>query len=182
MKYDINRLIHALHGLYLKISAFNLLKRINCYRNNTCSTLNSDISNPLEKHINKLAEESKQGIASSNITIRSSTEVESQETKKNKKPLTRLKKILGGLTRYFKMSARKIESNQYMSDRLKASTWDHIHTALMQARNGGVTTARLHADIANQALKEAGHYMSEENYKEFFNEVKAELNKLDNIK
>jgi hypothetical protein len=41
-----------------------------------------------------------------------------------------------------------------------------------------VTTATLHADIANTALKEAGWFMSETTYLEFLAEVKAEFDAL----
>ena len=109
-------------------------------------------------------------------------EVKPENINKAKSQPTGLKKMLGGLARHFKKSARKKESDQYMGEKLKTSTWTHIHTALMQARNGQATTAKLHADIANQALKEAAHYMSEQDYKAFFAEVETELNKLEEIK
>ena len=58
-----------------------------------------------------------------------------------------------------------------MGEKLKKSTWSHIHTATLQARQGSLSNAKMHAGIANDALKEAAHYMSEEDYKVFCDEV-----------
>ena len=68
-----------------------------------------------------------------------------------------------------------------MGKKLKDSTWSHIHTALMQARKGDVSTAKLHADIANGALKEAAHYMSEADYKLLCSEVEKSFEELENL-
>ena len=52
------------------------------------------------------------------------------------------------------------------------------HTALRYAHQGDVRTARLHADIANNAQKEAAFYMSEEEYQAFSQEVHEQLEAL----
>lgn len=62
-----------------------------------------------------------------------------------------------------------------LSKKLKESTWNHIHTALRLARQGEAGTARLHLDIASQALKEAAHYMSREEHIAFTVEVEEKL-------
>ena len=66
-----------------------------------------------------------------------------------------------------------------MGEKLKYSTWSHIHTSTLQARQGNLSNAKMHAKIANNALKEAVHYMSEEDYKVFCNEVAKEFEELD---
>ena len=58
-----------------------------------------------------------------------------------------------------------------MGEKLKHSTWSHIHTATLQARQGSLKNAKMNATIANDAFKEAAHYMSEEDYKAFCIEV-----------
>ena len=70
-----------------------------------------------------------------------------------------------------KIFKSKLAPDPYMGDKLKDSAWSHIHTALLHARQGEAITAKLHADIANEALKEAAHYMSEEDYKVLCEEV-----------
>ena len=65
-----------------------------------------------------------------------------------------------------------------MGERLKSSTWSHLHLASMEARRGDAVAAKVHADIANQALKEAAHYMSDDEYKKFSGEVAQIINNI----
>ena len=71
-------------------------------------------------------------------------------------------------------------SNPYMGEKLKESTWSHLHAAQLHARQGNIDNAKLHAGIANDALKEAAHYMSEDDYKDLCDEVAMVFKKLDN--
>jgi hypothetical protein len=65
-----------------------------------------------------------------------------------------------------------------LSKKLKQSTWNHIHTALRLARQGEARNAKLHLDIASQALKEAAHYMSREEHIAFTVEVQEKLGEI----
>ena len=174
--HETNKLIHALHDLFLKVSNFELVKRISSYRHKSASGL--DISAPLSKHIDKLVVENKRTISQlpNAVTNRSYTEHEFQKIVSASSQSSRLKKKLDGLARHYKKSAGKTESAQYMGERLKSSTWSHLHVASMEARRGDAVAAKIHADIANQALKEAAHYMSDEEYKVFCGEVNKVVN------
>ena len=66
-----------------------------------------------------------------------------------------------------------------MGENLKDSTWSHIHTAMLHARQGNVINAKLHARIANDALKQAAHYLSEEDYKVLCEELTKVFKKLE---
>ena len=70
-------------------------------------------------------------------------------------------------------------NDPYLGEKLKDSTWSHIHAAQLQARQGNTINAKLHAGIANDALKEAAHYMSDKDYKDLCNEVTAIFKKLE---
>ena len=70
-------------------------------------------------------------------------------------------------------------SDPYMGEKLKESTWSHIHAAQLQARQGNINNAKLHAGIANDALKEAAHYMNEDDYKVLCDEVAMVFKKLE---
>ena len=63
--------------------------------------------------------------------------------------------------------------------KLKISTWEHIHTSIRYARKGNRQSAKLHADIAASAIKEAAHYMPKEEYQTFIAEVNKEVASLD---
>ena len=173
---ETNTLIHALHDLFLKVSNFELVKRVSAYHHKSVSAL--DISAPLSKHIDKLVVENrrtKSRVANA-VTSRSSAERKLQKIVSASSKPSRLNKMLDGLARHYKRSAGKTESNQYMGERLKSSTWSHLHVASMEARRGNVAAAKIHADIANQALKEAVNYMSDEEYEVFSGQVNKVVN------
>ena len=186
IKHGINRLSHALHELYYKLCDMDLRKRMSLYHRNTGTTTPPDIPASLTKQIDKLAPASK---PSSSATInavasaaaaRSSKRATKPDNSKQLKQQHRwLNKVVSGIIRPKKIFTSKTASNQYMGDKLKDSTWSHIHTALLQARQGDVSNAKLHADIANTALKEAANYMSEEDYKVLCAEVAKAFKELE---
>jgi len=83
-----------------------------------------------------------------------------------------------GLGRYFKSARTAVVLDPELSKKLKKSAWNHIHTAFRLARQGEARTAKLHLDIASQALKEAAHYMSREEHIAFTVEVEEKLGEI----
>jgi hypothetical protein len=66
-----------------------------------------------------------------------------------------------------------------VGEKITSRALEHMNKALLLARKGDRANARLHADIANSAVKEAARYMSEGEYREFVNMVKERLNKFE---
>ena len=66
----------------------------------------------------------------------------------------------------------------HVSHKLQASVWEHLNTSLRLARQGEVQTAKFHADVANNALKEAARYMPEDEYAEFYGQVEKRLKEI----
>ena len=181
-KHESKGLLNALQKLYFKLSEMELLEHVKRYRYKTGSNEVRDISTPLIKHVDKLVAESKQSAIKQNQSPavhatehKSVTVGKTKNINKTASQPSRLKKVFDGLGLPFKTSTSKKASDQYMGDKLKESIWLHIHTALMQARNGEVVTAKMHADIANQALKEAAHFMNAEDYNVLCSEVDKSL-------
>ena len=173
-----NYLIRALRNLYEKVSNFVLIERMGFYRNNAGSVNIPDISNLLDRHIEDLVVKTSQGIAPSANKIN-----ESLLTKNSSSNIQAAQsKDVDGLANHYKVSASKHESSQYMGEKFKASIWLHIHTAFMQARSGQLKTAKVHADIATHALKEAIHYMTDEDFRALYAEVKKVINELHEVK
>lgn len=166
-----NRLIQVLRDLYIKISAFAVHRRICGYHNNTTPGFILDISEPLARQLDKLAAETKQRVAT--LPDAQSEQLIPDTHNSNKPELQSglVSKIADGFCLDVKLSARKKETDQYMSEKLKASTWSHLHLAFMKARNGEADAAKLHAGIASQALKEAAHYLNDDDYKFLCSEV-----------
>ena len=179
-RHETNRLIHALRNLFFKVSHYDLLKRISAYRHKSASGVAPDISVPLSKHIDKLVDENKRTSSQvSHAVIKdSSIEHKFEKISSAGSQPSRVKKMLDGLARHYKRSAVKTGPSQHMGEKLKSSTWSHLHVASMEARRGNVAAARVHAGIANQALKEAAHYMSDDEYKAFSGEVAQVINNI----
>jgi len=183
-KHKTSGLLHALRELYLRFSKIELHRRIGLYRHNSGTNKAPDISTPLTRHIDKLASFGKQNGAA---------DVHSPTARASEKPAKLytanppdwqpawLKTVFTRLRRPDNISTSKKASDHTMGEKLKDSAWLHIHTALMQARRGETRTAKLHADIANGAIKEAAHFMNEEDYKVLCGEVEKALLELDEI-
>ena len=183
-KHGLNRLSHALHKLYYKLCDMDLHKHMNLYNRNTGTNETSNISASLTKHIDKLAPASKpskpNSAGASTTTARSSKRASKPDNVKQPSQQTGwLNKAVCSVSRQKKIFTGKITTDPYMGDKLKDSTWSHIHTALLHARQGEANTAKLHADIANEALKEAAHYMSGEDHKILCGEVAKALLMMD---
>ena len=85
------------------------------------------------------------------------------------------------LSRYFKARRNSAELHPGLEEKLKHNTWVHIHAAIRQARSGDADNAKMHADIANYAYKELVHYLSEDEYNEFAQDIEEQLGSLLNI-
>jgi len=182
-KKGINRLSRALHELYDKLCDMDLHKRISLYHRNTGTNAAPDIRDSLIKHIDKLAPVSKpSGANADNATTAKFSKRPGKQ--QNAKPRSRqhgwLNKVVSGFNRPpKKIYKSKIASDPYMGEKLKNSTWSHIHTAMLQVRQGDTSNAKMHAGFANEALKEAAHYMSEEDYRVFCEEVEKAFKDLE---
>ena len=166
-KHGLNRLSRTLYKLYYRLCDMDLHKHMNFYNRNTSTYKTPDISASLTKHIDKLAPTGKPASPGASSTATAGSSKRASEPEKAKQPNQQsgwLNKLISNILPK-KTFTSKITPDPYMGNKLKDSTWSHIHTALLHARQGDANTAKLHADIANQALKEAAHYMSEEDYK-----------------
>jgi hypothetical protein len=65
-----------------------------------------------------------------------------------------------------------------MGEKLKKSTWGHLHEAIRFGRTGDVKNAKLHADLANGTLKEAIQYMSRDDFEDFLGEIEKKFDEV----
>jgi len=198
-QHESNTLISALRELYFKAREYNLVKRISSYRERTSSNIPHDISAPLHKQIEKLVHKARQEkVTESKVPVYKSTtqtkgavtsparekvEIQNNQPEKiNKEQVSKSKDHSDTVVKPYKISDPKKLDEQGLGEKLKASMWEHIHSAGMQARSNQVATAKMHIDIANHALKEAARYMSEEDYNVVCEEVNAALDEFKEIK
>lgn len=173
-KHGSNRLLHDLQMLYHRLFTIDLRKRMSLYHRHTDSNEAPDISTSLAQHLDKLAPAGKPEKVD---TASTTSTLSAKRTEKPEKPAPPGKQrkgifnIVNNFTRPKKIFSRMKTGDPYMGEKLKESTWSHIHAAQLQARQGNIDIAKLHAGIANDALKEAAHYMSEDDYKILCDEV-----------
>lgn len=178
-KYRSSHLLHELYMLYHRLFAIDLRKRMSLYHRHTGSNEAPDISTSLTQNLDKLAPAGKPRTVDTASTTSARSSKRTENTKPSGKPRRGISRIVNTFTRPKKIFTRMKTSDPYMGEKLKESTWSHIHAAQLQARQGNTDIAKLHAGIANDALKEAAHYMSEDDYKVLCDEVTMVINKLE---
>ena len=181
-KHRLSRLLRDLKQLYHRVFNNDLYKRLGLYHRHTGSYQAPDISAPMAEHLDRLAETNKTETAdNSDISSMAASKATSRQSD-TAHPSKRRYGMLKSITTYFhsKKIYTPLKTNDpYLGDKLKDSTWSHIHAAQLQARQGNITNAKLHAGIANDALKEAAHYMNDKDYEDLCKEVTAIFKKLE---
>lgn len=182
LKQQENSLLNTLKRLRSRIVLLVLRKRMQQYHKEE-GLDTYDIMESLSNHIDKLSVFSKEDPFGKEFKATwTIIKYRQNETSKGQAPPEAEGEIanrtLSGLAKYFKTNGTERIMQPYLSEKLQNSTWEHIHTAIRLAHQGDQKNARLHADIANNALKEVAHYMTREGYKELVGEIHRELSKL----
>lgn len=165
-----HNLLSVLKSLFSEIMQRNLSQRLNLQRKKTAGD-SVDISETLHRHLNQINTEHRNDSAtivsgSSQIagTTETDAEVHSRGVDHQSEENNRLREHLSELR-------SRSYTDSYMGERLAKSTWEHVYRAECKARKGDDVNARLHADIAAQAMKEAQKYMKEDEYEAFSSAV-----------
>ncbi len=181
-KHGISRLLQDLQQLYYRLCAIELRKRLSLYHRHIGTNMAPDISTSLTDHLDKLAPTGKPSTADDASTTSMTSPKRPYRPKKTKQSSKQPHGILQVVSTYIrsdKIFTSMKTSDPYMGEKLKESTWSHIHAAQLQARQGNINNAKLHAGIANDALKEAAHYMNEDDHKVLCDEVAMIFKKLE---
>ena len=181
-KPESHGLLQMLNNLFSRISLLDLEKRKQSYRPHTGAQ--HDISERLSRHIDSIVASH---VAKPPASVKDDErpEAEPASVPAHKQPVTAPSSsgtTISEVSDYFKSKASSADSAGYLGDKMVSSTWTHIHSALLYAHQGDATKAKLHMDIANQALKEAAHYMNDDEYNQFVEEVEKALALLDQQK
>ena len=64
----------------------------------------------------------------------------------------------------------------HIAGELKASAEEHIHKAIIAAKQSKVEAAKLHSDLAESAVRTAADFMSKDDYQDFKRDVHDRLN------
>ncbi|MCB1752095.1 MAG: hypothetical protein KDI74_10250 [Gammaproteobacteria bacterium] len=178
----IKALLDSLQALYAKMSALIINKRINSYRKEGGAQLDTEILSALYDIVEKTP--AAQSPRADNGDGRPATEAEGASTGEShrspevRQPGTAPATQHSDLSNHLHTNLSKTADSEHLGAKLKTSAWDHIHTSLRYVREGNAELARMHAGLANEALHQASHHMSDTEYVELKTAVLEELQKL----
>jgi hypothetical protein len=180
---EFKALLHALQKLYTSISSLVLHKRMDSYREEAGNPADRDLGTLISDHIDRLSvtEPENSDKTQSQASLHgapAATRNPSRGRRHSTHKVSIVSRAFNGLGRYFRSNRKGSVLDPQLSEKLKQSTWNHVHTALRLARQGEAVNAKLHLDIASQALKEAAHYMSREEHIAFTVAVEEKLGEI----
>ncbi|MEN8132881.1 MAG: hypothetical protein ABFS45_22420 [Pseudomonadota bacterium] len=177
-KRDITQLLNSLQSLFLRIATLNLHTRLKSYRKIGNDEAVHEISG-LSEHIEEVAGKAsgKEDSAGANSRKISEKEFRKPAIRSSRPSLKNspLQRGLSGIVKIFRRRSSNYTSNSHLSDQLQRSAREHLNTSLRKARQGDVINARLHADIAGNALHELAHYMQKDEFAKFSKSLSADL-------
>ncbi len=155
--------------LYDRIGNMLLRKRLQSYHSQSGkdnnNKLHSTLSNYLDKlHASHMINQQSEDLHSTYITATIATRKNTESHQGTEEPTSRL-------ARYFKEKSTPSSLHPYISEKLKASILENIHTSIRLARQGQRENADLHSAIVRQALDELRYFLTIEEYIIFTNEV-----------
>jgi hypothetical protein len=176
---NIDILLQNIKSLYTRIFLFSLHNRITDYHHSKTAPPHSDIGSAFQSLIHDIVSDISVNNADHNfdsLKFLYQSEQLTHHTDTKSIPTT-TSMTINGLALYFKKN-KVLEKNPSMAARLRRCTWDHLHSANRLARSGDEKMAKMHANIACDAMNTLSHYMPEEEYIEFFNLIYSQLSYL----
>ena len=183
-KHELHSLLDSLQHLLHRIASLNLTQRLTSYQKSGTAAPH-DISGTLSSHIEKLAGSAVMKEVNINqespdkAQVSEGSDVVTSERGERKKFVHDLEPS-GVLTESFEKHRQDLYSSN-LSEKLQKSVREHIGISLNQARNGNLDGAKLHADLAKNALLELSHHMPAESYGEFSGNLERQLAELNNL-
>lgn len=181
-------LLSILKGLYKQLGQISLVItqiRIRSYQRMFKPDIPINITTILDKQIDILAEraitehvEDIEIYEAVRVKI-SQENTEYKQTLSENVPEIKYKNVIGiesEFAKYLKQRKMTSVSQPHLGENLKASTWEHIHSAIRHARKGELYKAKLHTSFAGTALEEAGHFMNNDDYAELMFEIEHYIN------
>lgn len=178
----IKTLLDSLQTLYSKLSVLILNRRMNTYRKESSSQLDKQILSALFDIVEKTPEP--QSLKTDSDALKPEAQADrliagnskgAPQVKVSNAPAATLP---NDLSSHMHSNLSKTSDSKHLGEKLKSSAWDHIHTSLRYVREGNTDLAKMYAGLANEALQQASHHMTDEAYIELKTSVLEELQKL----
>ena len=176
---QIQKVLDAIYQLHSQITLKMLHTRIQKHHKQKHTDPSHDIKKHLTKLVHHLADKHQE--ATSRTTCKKSTSIV-----KNISHVTTLDdyknpnspNIINPFSDYLKNKEYVDSSHSRIADKLISSTWDHFHAAIREARQGKTKIAEMHVDIANFSMKEVAHFLSEDEYQNFYSGIEVKVEEL----
>ncbi|MCK4709259.1 MAG: hypothetical protein KAU21_11630 [Gammaproteobacteria bacterium] len=173
-------LLDKLKRLYTKVFLVSLHNRINQYHSLLHSNNHHEISGTLHDWIDETVKNISENDTGLHITGLEYYEMKrsfksASSNKSDNQETTLSSMTINGLSLYFKRH-KALEKDPAVAARLRRCVYDHVHSAHRLARVGDDTTAKMHANIACDALKTLSHYMPNEEYDDFSGMINKQIN------
>jgi hypothetical protein len=176
---ELQTLLGSLLGLYAQVSSRLLNSRMRTKQESAASREGIPVEKLLARHIDETAAAFAQAQrasdgekpAASPRTSRTRPTV-SADKAGARRPAAGL---LGALSQYFDRHPSSPHCEPLVREKMRSRTLDHINKALVLARQGDAERAKIHAGLAESAMRTAAEYMSDEEYREFTAQVQSRL-------
>jgi len=179
MKEYKESLINKIRRLYTEIFLVALHNRIHSYHPFSSSNKHHEISGALHEFIDEIVIEVSRNYSAKDYKDVKSHEIARSLTSEKLEDIQGRSAKTGSMTRnglsLYLINRQAQEKNIHMSEKLQLVVWDHVHSAHRFAMRGDGSTAKLHADIACNAMKALSCYMSVDQYNKFFNEINGQI-------
>lgn len=168
-------LIQTLQKLYSRMVLYALHPRSGHAKHRLVRRDDSDIATPLYDYIDEIASSAQTRDKSEKIKVIHPV-VAGQEVKTTRSGDNSKADVHPVLAGYFEGRKAATLLIPEIGEKLKISTWEHLHETIRFGRMGDIKNAKLHADLANGTLKEALQYMSRKEFQGFLSEIEKKFN------
>ena len=180
---SLQKLIDELRNLYQRVSSVWLEQRLERGANGGGDASDLTLAKQLYDHIDTYPADTIPETVSSTVSNdpAGSDEIPPARTVGANPPATETPLTANDLSDWISHAARESVSERHIADKLEATARSHINSALRLARQGKKQEAKIHADLAENAVKTAADYMSAESFQSFKTFLQERLRSLKSL-
>ncbi len=169
---ELAALLQSLRTLYTQIAANLWHRRMQPPEPSAMAGESADIADSLSGHIERMAAE-----ASTEPSPGADGSTERSDAVRKKSKLLPPSRLFSALSSRFRGKSGSVASQQ-LGEKMRADTMRHINKALRLAKGGDAQGAKVHAELAENAMKTASQYLPEEEYRTFKQDVETRLKEI----
>lgn len=173
----LRALLNALRDLYLRMGTTLLHKRMQPPASPPTAGSSANIADSMRDHIEqtaaKVATSEQSGPDADSLAAVEATAGQPASAGRNDEALR--PNLFDGLAKRFRRNRQAGKLEPHLREKMRTNTLAHINKSMRFARQGKAEAAKIHAELAESAMKTASEYMTEEEYRAFEQDVKEKL-------